>query len=272
MPSMTIKKLNLLKKLKESMTMEQKKLILGILKNVKEEYTGNVGGETDITYADNLVSEDEFTAAIKPERNVIAKTFDTHADYDSYVNQRRGIEMTPKEQQAVLGFKKANPTQQDKFFIKYETTDAFGQNNTTTIKKLKEGNQFCWTAFSKYETAEEEGNPEDDETEIKPPEHKDIEKEKELGEPSQDMGKGENPEKIRGKEKKLPLKELVPTSPSANPSIPSNQAGTSQIAPEDEEEVTVDDPIRITKTITFINDNDGSNILADLLNSGKLDL
>ena len=33
-------------------------------------------------------------------------------------------------------------------------------NDTTIIKKLKEGNQFCWTAFSKHESAEEEGNPE----------------------------------------------------------------------------------------------------------------
>ena len=206
------------------MTEKQKRRLLIGLKSLKERYTGNVGGETDIEYADNLVSEDEFTAAVKPERNVVAKTFDTQGDFDSYANQRRGIEMTPKEQQAViteqipkpstpstpsnqlqqpipnnnkditindpiritksitfsddtegadiladfiekLELQKSKPTQQDKFFIKYEITDNFGKNETTIIKKLKEGNQFCWTAFSKHESAEEEGNPENSDKE-----------------------------------------------------------------------------------------------------------
>jgi len=244
MAKMPMKKLKHFMKMKESMTLDQKKKFLKILESIREEYTGNVGGETDITNADNLISEDEFTAAIKPERNVIAKTFDTHADFDSYVNQRRGIEITPKEQQSIIGFRKTKPTQQDKFFIKYEITDAFGQNNTTVIKKLKEGNQFCWTAFSKYETAEEEGSPE------KPPKEKPEEPKKELPElPSTP-----------------PLKELASSQHQ-----PSNQPSNQPSQPEDTE-ITIDDPIRITKTVTFISDNDGANILSDLLNSGKLDL
>jgi hypothetical protein len=109
---------------------------------------------TDIT----LREDDETNGG--EERNVVAKTFDTKSDFDSYVNQRRGIEMTPQEQQSILNYKEAKPTQQDKFFVKYETTDDFGNNTTTVIKKLKEGNQFCWTAFAKHETAEEEGKPE----------------------------------------------------------------------------------------------------------------
>lgn len=213
--------------MKDRMTTEQKGRLLEVLKGLREEYTGNVGGETDIRNADNMmVAEDEFTAAIKPERNAIAKTFDTKGDFDSYVNQRRGIEMTKKERDALmiseqapapamaakpatpsnqpapaapqepegeedvtvddtiritksitfidetdganilsdliekLELHKAQPTYQDKFLIKYEVTDDFGDNDTTVIKKLKEGNQFCWTAFSKHETAEEEGKPE----------------------------------------------------------------------------------------------------------------
>ena len=61
------------KKLKENMSEDQKRKLLVGLRRFKEEYTGNVGGETDIANADNLVAEDEFTSAIKPERNVVAK-------------------------------------------------------------------------------------------------------------------------------------------------------------------------------------------------------
>lgn len=197
-----------IKKLKNKMTQEQKRRLLIGLRKLKEEYTGNIGGEIDIANADNLqVNEDEFTTRIGPETNVIAKTFDTTADYDSYVNQRRGIEITSKEVQSIvselatppqdsggkseitdddtiritktitfideneganilsdllikLELQDQKPTETTRYYIKYETTDEFGNNNTTVIKKLKEKNQFCWTAFSKYEQAEEEGNPE----------------------------------------------------------------------------------------------------------------
>lgn len=194
--------------LKDRMTQEQKRKLLVGLRKLKEEYTGNVGGETDIANADNLqVNEDEFTTRVGPETNVIAKTFDTKADFDSYVNQRRGIEITSKEVQSLvselatppqdsggesevtiddtiritktitfvdeneganiladllikLELQDQKPTETTRYYIKYETTDEFGNNNTTVIKKLKEGSQFCWTAFSKYERAEEEGSPE----------------------------------------------------------------------------------------------------------------
>lgn len=204
--------------LKEQMSEEQKRKLLIGLRKFKEEYTGNVGGETDIANADNLqTNENEFTSGdARPTPKVVAKTFDTNADFDSYVNQRRGIEMTPKERQATiaelvenpptqatppaaaepseddettvddkiriqksttfvdetqgasiltqflaeLGLSNERPTAGDKFFMKYEVTDDFGNNTTTVVKKLKEGSQFCWTAFSKYESAEEEGQPE----------------------------------------------------------------------------------------------------------------
>lgn len=196
-----------IKALKNKLTKEQKRKLIVGLRKLKEEYTGNVGGETDIAYADNLqVNEDEFTTRTGPETNVIAKTFDTQADFDSYVNQRRGIEITSREVQALvnelatpdtaasndnevtvddtiritktitfteeteganvladllikLELQNQRPTQTTRYYVKYEATDSFGNNNTTIIKKLKEGNQFCWTAFSKYERAEEEGKP-----------------------------------------------------------------------------------------------------------------
>lgn len=187
-----------IKKLSED---QKRKLLIG-LKKLKE--GGNVGGETDIVNADNLVAEE-----MPNERNVIAKTFDTKSDFDSYVNQHRGIEFTPKEQQAVINYKNAQPTHQDKYFVKYETTDDFGTNDTTVIKKLKEGGQFCWTAFAKHERADAEVEPE---------------------------------------------------------------GATEPVQEQDasEDELTVNDPIRITKSITFANDVDGANVLGDFLR--KLDL
>lgn len=232
----TFKKLLILK---ESMTLDQKSRLLKTLHSLKEEYTGNIGGETDISNADNLqVNEDEFTSQVKPERNVVAKTFDTHADFDSYINQRRGIEMTPKEIQSIIGFQKAKPTQQDKFFVKFEKTDDFGNNSTTVIKKLREGNQFCWTAFSKNETAEDEGKPDEDKHEMH--------------------------------EANAPMVTTL-----SKPSTQQNQPQHSSKKPEqpeqqDDNEVTVDDSIRITKTITFTDDSNGSQILGDFLQ--KLDL
>jgi hypothetical protein len=240
MAQMPMDKLKHFMKMKEQMTDEPKRRLLVGLRKLKEQ-TGNIGGTTDIPADGNLtVAENEFTSGDhQPSAKVIAKTFDTEADYDSYVNQRRGIEMTPKELQTVsvmaeatipqqaqqpmpmqnpaapkaptrpqsptpqpqqkpqpeeqpddttaddhIRVQKSNtfvddtqgadilanflselelhqekPTAGDKFFLRYELTDDFGNNTTTVIKKLKEGNQFCWTAFSKYESAEEEGNP-----------------------------------------------------------------------------------------------------------------
>lgn len=224
-------RLEKIRELKGKLSAEQKqKLLVGLRK--MREGMGNIGGETDIANPDNFVAEDEFTANLRPEPKVVAKTFDTNADFDSYVNQRRGIEMTPKERQALavvaelatapmaqpqrpqpqrpqpqtptepsddeqvvddkirvqrsrtftdetqganilsnflqeLGLNEEQPVHGDKFFLRYELTDEFGKNTTTVIKKLKEGNMFCWTAFSKFEDAEEEGKPEGGEDEEK---------------------------------------------------------------------------------------------------------
>ena len=193
--------------LKSRMSEEQKQKLLVGLRRLREDLGENPEG------GNMIATENEFTAASRPEPKVIAKTFDTNSDFDSYVNQRRGIEMTPKERQTImimteklgdpepqmgrnepsedemtvddkiriqksitfvdetqgadilasflaeLELDKQKPISGDKFFLRYETTDSFGKNSTTVIKKLKEGSQFCWTAFSKYEDAEEEGHP-----------------------------------------------------------------------------------------------------------------
>jgi len=182
------------KEFRDSMTEKQKRKLLIGLRKLKEGYAG--GGNTDITNPDNLVAEMDTDT----ERHVVAKTFDTKGDFDSYVNQHRGIQMTPKEQQAILSFNQ-KPNQQDKFFIKYEKTDSFGTNETVVIKKLKDGNQFCWTAFANYAKADAEVEPEGEE------------------------GGGN---------------------------------------------ATVNDDIRITKTITFQTDDESANILGDFLRGLEL--
>jgi hypothetical protein len=204
----------------ENMSINQKRRLLHTLKECK----GNIGGETDIVNPDNLgVNENEFTGTGVPstvERNVIAKIFDTKADFDSYVDQRRGIQITPKELQAISNFQKVQPQTVTPYSIRYENTDDFGNNDTTVIKKLREGSDFCWTAFTKYERAEEEGHP------------KDI----------SDQGNDEGGE-----------------SDMKNTGADAEQA-----------EVTVNDSIRITKSITFRDEIQGADILSDLLE--KLDI
>src|ERR1035437_9633191 len=114
MAKMPMDKLKHFMKMKEQMTDEQKRRLLVGLRKLREQ-DGNIGGTTDIVNADNLqVSENEFTSGdSQPVSKVIAKTFDTEADFDSYVNQRRGIEMTPKELQSVSVMAEAAVPQQN---------------------------------------------------------------------------------------------------------------------------------------------------------------
>lgn len=229
-----------IKKLKRTMTLEQKKRVLKSLKLLREQ-DGNIGGTTDIVNADNLqVNEDEYTARVQPERNAVAKTFDTEADFDSYVGQRRGIEMTQKELQAILGYRQVKPTHQDKFSVEFESTDEFGKNSTTVVKKLRDGNQFCFTAFSKHEDANEEGKP-----------------------------KGSEDPSLNELSPTPSAKSIPSGTPQVKPSQPKKPAPApfkpqaAPTEPKGNEEVTVYDPIRITKSTTFV--DDGSNILGDFL-------
>ena len=85
--------------------------------------------------------------------NVISKKFNTNSDFNAYVAQHRGLQILPQEKQAIINYNNVKPSELSDFLVKYETTDDFSNNNTTVIKKLKEGTQYCWTAFSKNEAA-----------------------------------------------------------------------------------------------------------------------
>lgn len=201
MAKMPMNKFKHFMKMRESLSIEGKRKLLYGMKLYKKSIVkfGNI-------------TEDVMD---HPERNSIAKTFDTKADFDTYTNQRRGIEMTDKEQQSIIGYTNTTPTQQNKFTVKYETTDDFGNNTTTVIKKLKDGDKFCWISFSRHESTDD---------------------------------KNDN------------IKE-----DTSNKQISTPQRSTNQVKPPTNSEITVDDLIRITKSITFIDDVDGSNILSDFL-------
>lgn len=239
--SITKNKLAHFMEMKECMTEKQKRRLIIGLNKLKEELTGNVGGETDIANADNFVAED---AMDKPERNVVAKTWDTKGDFDTVVNQRRGIEITTKELQALTNYRKARPTQQDRYFVKFENTDAFGNNSTVVLKKLQDHGQFCWTAFTTHDNAEDEAEAEG------------------AAEPAlNELAPQPKPPMTADKPEAKPAAQATPSKPE-QPAQPP-QGG-------EEDEFTVEDDIRIMKTVPFQDEVTGSDTLADFLNSGKL--
>jgi len=239
MPRQLIKSISKLKHfvmIKETLSLENKQKLLKALQLVKEDII-------DTT-----------------ERNAIAKEFNVEGDFDAYINRHRGIEMTSKEQQAIIGYRQ-KPTQSDKFLVKYEKTDDWGNNTTTVIKKLKEGNQFCWVAFSRNENDTVEDKPEG-KPEGKP-------------EPSPKGGPDEMPMQ---EAMPMPSKPSTPSGAKPNPTAKptAKPAPTKAVTPNPAmPAVPAEEPepqIRIVKTITFTDDIKGADILSDLLNSGKLDL
>ena len=263
--SMSREQLKHFTKLKGSMNEEQKKRLLKALKNIREDYTGNIGGEvgTGLDADGPPLNENEFTAREKPEANIIAQTYDTEADFDSYVRVRRGIEITSKEEDSIANFRTIRPIKQTKFSVEFRTTDDFGNNDTTVIKKLLQDKQFIWVAFSKHETAEETGNPGDNPNKGKEDTGGDKEN-------AGDNGPG-----------LPPLTEVAPKPPQpATPATPSQPRPTKpnpnpqppiKAKPEDEgDSFEVKDPIRVTKSIPFKDDTEGADILTDFLQ--KLDI
>ena len=92
----------------------------------------------------------------EPKRNVISSTKTLHGDYDKTLTMYRGIQFTPKEAQAIQNFTDAKPTKLDRFFVKYDKADDFGNNTDITVKKLQEGGKFIYVAFVKSRSGEEE--------------------------------------------------------------------------------------------------------------------
>ena len=244
-------KLSRLLEIKHKLTAEQKRRISNIL----TEFAGNLGGTTDISNADNpLVNENEFTGtgnSMSTEPNTITKTFETEADFDSYIRQRRGIQITSKELQSIQHYRKASPTKVTPFYIQYETSDDFGNNTTTIIKKLKEGGGFCWTAFAKYESPEQNDSSEDNEEVSELDEQTPVPQAGNMtNNPPSNPARGTN--------------QNVPQQP---PNVPAQDNEEDEKENEKEMDVDALDKIRIIKSIIFNNETDGANILSDFLKS-----
>jgi hypothetical protein len=91
------------------------------------------------------------------ERNPIAKTFNQKGNFEEYIQQFSGLEMKPKELEAVSNHVNSKPTKMDKFFVRYESSDDFSNSTTTVIKKLREGNDLVFTVF---QTSTQQAGPE----------------------------------------------------------------------------------------------------------------
>lgn len=208
--------------MKESLSTEEKrKLLYGLKllkKKIEKEMYDHSPGEP------MWISEEDPNA----ERNVIAKTFAIDGDFDPYVNKNRGIQFTGKEIDAIENFKEnVAPSAFDQFMVRFETTDDFGNNTTTVIKKFRQGNQFVFTAFAKHDKAELE--PEKPEPEPEAP-------------------------KQAPQAGPAPAKKPVPTGPPGSPA-PVKEA----------EEDPMGSKIVVTKTVAFTNDIQGADVLADFL-------
>jgi hypothetical protein len=89
------------------------------------------------------------------EQNVIASTRTLRGDYDQTLKMYRGIQFTLKEIQAIKNFTSAKPTKIDKFLVRYDKADDFGNNIDMTVKKLQEGGKFLYVAFIRNRSGEE---------------------------------------------------------------------------------------------------------------------
>jgi len=89
----------------------------------------------------------------------IAKTFQQQGDYESYILKFVGHLFLPKELESISNHKEQKPSKIEKNQIRYETTDGFNNGTTTVIKKLQDGGQFAYTAFTKYDTAKPKPKP-----------------------------------------------------------------------------------------------------------------
>jgi hypothetical protein len=96
------------------------------------------------------------------EKNPIAKTFQQKGNFDQYIQQFSGLEMKPKEMESISNYTKTKPTKQDKFFVRYESTDDFNNNTITVIKKLREGNDLVFTAFQSNSSQNDDPNTQND--------------------------------------------------------------------------------------------------------------
>lgn len=99
--------------------------------------------------------DEEFGGTEKTD--VITKEFNVEGKFEEYVKRFLGQQLSEKELEAVNTFQEVKPTKIEGKQIRYETTDDFKNSTTTVIKKLREGGDFVYVAFSKTSKAETPG-------------------------------------------------------------------------------------------------------------------
>lgn len=95
----------------------------------------------------------EFSEPIRLQEgqtNPVAKEFTKTAIYDQYIQKFVGLPFSQKELESINNYTEVKPSKIDKNQIRYESSDQFNNNTTTVVKKLREGSQFAYTAFTKY--------------------------------------------------------------------------------------------------------------------------
>jgi len=99
-------------------------------------------------------------------KDSVAKTFNTKGNFEQYVQKFLGSEFLPKELDTIHSHKEQKPTKIQKNEVRYETTGDFANSTITVLKKLKDGNSFAYTAFTKYLKNSEPETPEQTEDTI----------------------------------------------------------------------------------------------------------
>jgi hypothetical protein len=134
--SMTDSDIDDFTKLKAELKM--KKAVLAVLKDSR----GPIAETNDGT-------DDKKTG----DQNVITKKFQVEGKFDEYVKRFLGQRFSEKELEAVSNFKEVKPKIESNL-IRYNTTDTFQNSTTTIIKKLREGSDFVYVAFTKNDKPE----------------------------------------------------------------------------------------------------------------------
>lgn len=88
------------------------------------------------------------------ESDVIVKEFNVEGKFEEYAKRFLGQRLSEKEMEAFNTYQDKKPTKIESNQVRYETTDEFKNSTTTVIKKLREGAEFVFVAFTKYSKTE----------------------------------------------------------------------------------------------------------------------
>lgn len=225
------------------------------------------------------------------ETDVVVKEFNVEGKFEEYVKRYLGLKLSEKEMEAINTFQDVKPTKIEFTQIRYETSDEFKNNTTTIIKKLREGSDFVYVAFTKYNKTEkqdqQQNNPSGDMGAGgmggglgggmggSSPMFEYVRKEPQIylnyPEPSKPFLMEQDPMNPLG----APMPPTAPGAPmTPPPTMPSPtttapMTGMPKSSDQRKKEMGIDD-ISIRKSTSFRDDIKGGSILAEFLK--KLDL